>query len=227
MLLEVESLSANYGARQVLRDVSFKVSPGLVVISGRNGAGKSTLLKSIFGLVSSSAGSVRVDGEEIFGATPEKLRSKGIVYMPQGGQVFSDLTCMENLLLAGMPLDKTRATHKRAIELIHLIPTVEKKLGERARILSGGEKQWLGLCMALMPRPRLLLLDEPLAGMSDAAVTQWVQLMSDVRVTENVGILVVEQRDHVFSRESAQWLGLQNGSASTVLNVDNNAMNEL
>ena len=201
-LLTVSHLSAGYGKRQVLFDVSFTVQRGdIVLLIGGNGSGKSTLLKAIYGLVPKwhnpdaelSCATVQFISEDITHTKPYELIQKGLVYVPQKNNSFEQLTVAENLEVA--------ATHLRdKAELKNRQNTVYEKLPQLAALksrspfhLSGGEKQQLALGMALMQQPKLIMLDEPGAGL---APNTWQQNLEIIKSLNQQGItfLIVEHR---------------------------------
>lgn len=193
MNLEITDLNVWYGARHVLTDLTVTVGPGITLVTGRNGAGKTTLLKTIYGIVQPSSGSVRLNGRNILGLSPKKLRALGLGYMPQGGQVFARMDCLQNLLMAAGD-DNTRAVHSRIDALSCYFPAIAGRLGQNAGTLSGGERQMLALWMALMPSPKLLLLDEPLAALSDSSVHAFADIIEAVLLNNDTQAVIVEHR---------------------------------
>jgi len=164
-LLEIKDIHAAYGKKEVLHGVSLSVEEGrIVAVLGPNGAGKSTLLKVIAGLLRPTRGSVIFAGEDITDMLAYKRVDEGIGYFMQGGRTFPDLTVEENLKVAGVDIDK-REREKRVQEIKELFPVLQERWDMRAGLLSGGQKQQLALAITLINRPKLLLLDEPSAGM--------------------------------------------------------------
>jgi branched-chain amino acid transport system ATP-binding protein len=163
-MLEVVNLRAGYGKKQVLSGLSLRVSDGeIVALIGPNGAGKSTVLKAIYGLIPAWSGGIRYDGVRLNGSTPAKNVMRGISFAPQGKRVFGGLTVMENLAIAALQLAR-RDLKARLEEVCGLFPALKTRAGEVAGRLSSGEQQMLALARALIPRPRLLMLDEPSLG---------------------------------------------------------------
>jgi ABC-type branched-subunit amino acid transport system ATPase component len=190
-LLEVQDLTAGYGDSDILRGLSIRVDPGeLVAVIGPNGAGKSTLLKTLAGLVRPRSGRVALRGADITGAGTERIIASGLCYVPQEANVFASLSVWENLTVGAWTAPG--AFDERAGAVVELFPILAERRRSRAGTLSGGERQMLAMAMALMVEPRLLLLDEPSAGL--APVLQ--RLVFD-RVREiharGLGILLVEQ----------------------------------
>jgi ABC-type branched-subunit amino acid transport system ATPase component len=190
-LLAVDGLVAGYGESDVLRGVAVRVEPGeLVAIIGPNGAGKSTLLKTVAGLLHPRAGRVALEGRDITGGRARTIIGRGLCYVPQESNVFPSLTVAENLTIGAWVAPATIAARERLV--FDLFPVLRERRGARAGVLSGGERQMLALGMALMTEPRLLLLDEPSAGLAPA-----LQRLIFDRVREinrrGVGVLLVEQ----------------------------------
>ncbi len=190
-LLQVRGLSAGYVCDlPILRDVAIDVAEGSVtVIIGPNGAGKSTLIKAIAGLVPVSEGSVTLDGRDITGIRPDQMGELGLAYVPQTDNIFRHLTIAENLALV-LRRQPDRAV--RLAELYALFPPLADKARERAAALSGGQRQMLAVAMALARRPRLVLMDEPSAGLSPRVAGEVLELARQL-TREGVTILLVEQ----------------------------------
>jgi branched-chain amino acid transport system ATP-binding protein len=192
-LLRLENIHAAYGKLEVLRGVSFSLNPGeLVTIIGPNGAGKSTLLKIIAGTLLPSSGRVFFNDDDFtFLSTHMRIR-KGIGYCLQGGRVFPNLTVTENLKIASVsPGDEGNSNHLE--EIFSLFPVLKGMFDKRAGLLSGGERQMLAIAAALVRKPRLLLLDEPSAGLSPKIVQEVLAKIHEIRVQLGMTILLVEQ----------------------------------
>jgi ABC-type branched-subunit amino acid transport system ATPase component len=191
-LLEVDGLHAGYGDAVVLHGVSLRAEAGqLVSVVGPNGAGKSTLLKAIYGLVPPRAGSVRVAGEEIAGLRPDRLTRRGLNLVPQIDNVFPSLTVSENLKVGALGAPRTE--RRDALERVHnLFPLLRERPRQRAGTLSGGQRKLLALARALVTSPRLLLLDEPSAGLAPQAVEEVFAKLGEINAA-GIGIVIVEQ----------------------------------
>ena len=191
-LLSVHELTAGYGATAIIEDIALDVARHeITVIIGPNGAGKSTLLKSVFALTSTLAGSIKFDGRDIIGLKTSALVPLGISATPQSRNVFPSLTVEENLdvgTYAAPPPDKARTREK----VLELFPDLRGKLKQPAGELSGGQRQMVAMGRALMSEPRLLLLDEPTAGLSPAYLERIFDLLLDIREA-GITILMVEQ----------------------------------
>src|SRR5208282_4792125 len=195
-MLRLESLHAGYGGVEVLHGVSLHVDSGeIVTIVGANGAGKSTLLNAIAGVVRPSEGVVRFQSSDIAGMRAESVAAAGCVLVPEGRQIFPDLTVHENLLLGGYVRWRRRGmgdSTQEIDEICRLFPILAKRRRQHAGTLSGGEQQMLALGRALMARPRLLMLDEPSIGLAPLVVREIFTVIAQLR-SRGTTILLVEQ----------------------------------
>lgn len=193
ILLRAHDIHVGYKKLDVLHGVSLKVEgQEIVTIIGPNGAGKSTLLKTIFGLLKPHQGTVHLDGDEISPLKPRDIARRGLSYVPQGQNVFPSLTVTENLEMGGVTIRDNKLLRERMEEIFDIFPILRKRRKQRAKLMSGGEQQMLGIGRALMLRPTLLLLDEPSLGLSP----KYVQLIFEKILTINslgTAILMVEQ----------------------------------
>jgi len=207
-MLEVRHLRVSYGPTQVLRDVTFTVEPrSIVTLLGGNGSGKTTTLNALSGLVAPQGGSVLLEGQRIDGLATDRVVSLGLVQVPQGRDVWSGMTVRDNLALGAARRRDRRAIAADLEEVFGLFPVLRAKERARAGALSGGEQQMLAIGRALMARPRLLLLDEPSAGLSPVVVHQLVDTVRALRargltivlVEQNVGVdAALAERAHVL-----------------------------
>lgn len=189
--LMVRDLVAGYGELNILHGVSIDVgSDEIVTIIGPNGAGKSTLLKSIFGLVRPRSGSVVFMGEDVTGERPNRLVARGLCYVPQNRNVFPRLTVEENLQLGAFILNKPMKD--RIAGIYELFPPLKEKRRQPAGVLSGGQQQMVAIGRALMLHPKLLLLDEPTAGLSPAFARLILDKVVEINAS-GVPILMIEQ----------------------------------
>jgi len=190
-LLDVTNLDAGYGALQVLHGVDLHVEDGeYVALVGPNGAGKSTAMKSIVGIATHMGGDITFDGENIAGMKPTGIVERGIGYVPQTANVFPSLTVEENLQIGGYQLGELPAERKSAV--IEQFPVLDERLDQRAGNLSGGQQQMLAIARALIPEPRLLLLDEPSAGLAPDLVEEMFDHIDTIN-DRGVTVLIVEQ----------------------------------
>jgi branched-chain amino acid transport system ATP-binding protein len=191
-LLDAQSLVAGYlPGVNILNGCSVHVDAGeLIGIIGPNGAGKSTLIKAVFGLVPVRTGTVRLDGADITGHAAHELVGLGVGYVPQNRNVFGTLTIAENLAMGTFLAPKE---HERRLQQVtELFPLLRDRAGQRAGSLSGGERQLVAMARALMAEPRVLLLDEPSAGLSPAMQDEVFDRIAEIN-RAGVSILMVEQ----------------------------------
>ena len=192
-LLEVEGLEAGYGKKTVLQGVSFRVDEGEVVaLLGHNGAGKSTTLKTILGLLPARSGQVRFGGQVWANGDPAENVRRGIALVPQGRGVFPDLTVVENLALGAYTQADRAGIDRRMNEILELFPILAERRSQKAGTMSGGEQQMCAIGRALMSDPKLLLLDEPSAGLAPVVVQQVFELVRRIRAG-GLTVLIVEQ----------------------------------
>ena len=192
-MLDVQHLEVRYGPTEVLRDVSFTVPANTVIaLLGGNGSGKTTVLNAVSGLVAPRAGTVRVAGEDATGASPHSMVMRGVVQIPQGREVFADMTVQDNLEVGAAVQPDKRAIRHDLDEIYELFPALRARRLARAGVLSGGEQTQLAIARALMARPRLLLMDEPSVGLAPLVVETIIQTVRDLR-TRGLTILLVEQ----------------------------------
>ncbi len=194
-MIDIQNVVAGYTREiDILKGISLQVAPSeIVTLLGPNGCGKSTLLKTIAGYLLPRSGRITLRGEDVSHLPVHtKIRQCGVGFVPQTDNVFSNLSIKENLLLGGHYLP-ARDANQRIDELCQLYPVLARKLKAPAASMSGGERQVLALARALMPRPSLLLLDEPSAGLSPKVLHEVFQAIVHIRNQEKVTILMVEQ----------------------------------
>jgi len=188
-MLQVQNLTAGYGSLTVLNGVSLSLGNGARLgVFGHNGAGKTTLLRCIVGAVRPRDGKVDFDGTDIGVATVAENVRRGIAFVPQGHNVFPNLTVEQNLRIAGLLFDPSFVT-----QVYELFPVLAERCRQRAGSMSGGEQQMLALGMALMTKPKWLLLDEPSTGLAPVIVRNVMRRLADINERTGVGLIVVEQ----------------------------------
>jgi branched-chain amino acid transport system ATP-binding protein len=194
MMLQVNDLHAAYGDIEVLKGITLDIGTGeIVCLLGANGAGKSTLLKAISGVLHPSQGNVLLQDQDITRYGPHRIVRMGLSHVPEGRQIFSRLTVMQNLLLGGYPRKSKKAEAQEVFDSIfNLFPILKERLKQKAGTLSGGEQQMLAISRSLMSRPRLLLLDEPSLGLAPMVVGEIFRVIQDLR-SRGISILLVEQ----------------------------------
>jgi branched-chain amino acid transport system ATP-binding protein len=214
-MLRIDGIDVFYGDAQVLWNVSLAVNPGeIVAVIGPNGAGKSTLLRTIVNLVhprDRRGGGIFYHGSRIDGLTVEEVVSLGIAIVPEGARVFPDMDVRENLQL-GSYHPKARSKREKTMgEVLSLFPRLGERMWQKAKTLSGGERQMLALGMALMSDPELLLLDEPSLGLQPSFVTRTFEALKEIN-RRGVTLLIVEQNVAYALEISRRAYVLENGT---------------
>ncbi len=208
--IEFDNVVAGYKDFMILNNLSFKAETGTVtLLIGPNGAGKSTVLKTLFGLLKPRQGRILLGGQEIAGTSPRDLLAKGIAFVPQGRNLFGQLSVLENLELGGITIgmDETR---KRIPEILDRFPRIKERLNSKASSLSGGEQKQLEVGRALLLRPKVLLIDEPSIGLSPQVVQGVFVLLRDL-VAQGTTILMVEQNVKSALKHSDTAIALESG----------------
>lgn len=212
-LLKVDHVTSGYGDMEVLRKVSLDVKDGEIVsIIGPNGAGKSTLMKAVFGLLKPWEGTVTLAGEDISGMSPDRIVRKGMCYVPQVDNIFASLTVEENLEMGAYVLNGSLKDRKQRI--FELFPRLAERRRQRAGKMSGGERQMVAMGRALMLDPKVLLLDEPSAGLAPMLVDMIFERVADINKT-GVAILMVEQNARKSLELADRGYVLANGENRT------------
>lgn len=193
-VLDIRGLEVGYGPFTVLNGVDLRVHGGeTVALIGANGAGKSTVLKAVCGFVKPRRGTVELAGEEVTGLRPHQLLVRGCAYVAQGQDLFPDMSVLENVRMGGYRVRDRALVAERLDFVTQLFPVLRDKAATHASGLSGGERQQLKIARALMTRPRLLLLDEPTAGLSPKLVLRAFDDLRRVRAETGASVLLVEQ----------------------------------
>jgi branched-chain amino acid transport system ATP-binding protein len=216
MLLELKGVQAGYGHAQVLFDISFSIGEGEVVtLIGRNGMGKTTTVRAIMGLVRASAGEIRFAGERVEGQPPHRIARLGVGLVPEGRQIFPNLSVRENLLMAGR--DRSWGAEAWTFDrVIDFFPRLGERLSHSGTQLSGGEQQMLAIGRALMTNPRLLILDEATEGLAPVIREEiWMRL--GALKSSGLSILVIDKelealceladRHYVIEKGEIAWSG--------------------
>ena len=191
-LLSVAGLQSGYGKIRVLHGIDFHVSAGEVVaLLGPNGAGKTTMLRAVSGLLPVNAGHVRFGGRDMTNASPREAARAGLVHVIEGHRVFTQISVTDNLLLAGYDLARSERA-ARIEEALSFFPEIAEKRHQFGGALSGGQQQMLTVAQGLVRRPRLLMLDEPSAGLSPVLVDRVISVISQLR-TQGTAVVLVEQ----------------------------------
>jgi branched-chain amino acid transport system ATP-binding protein len=210
-VLNVEKLDAFYGKKQVLFGIDMALGERrIAAVIGPNGAGKSTVLRAVFGLGPQREGTIRFDDSDRSKSAPRDNIAAGIAFVPQGARVFRDLTVFENLRRGGYTLAPD-VLGARCDEAMDLFPILRERKGQKAGALSGGERQMLAFGMALMLRPRLLLIDEPSIGLAPMLVSQIFDTIVRIRDEFGTAVLIVEQQAQQILRIADQVFVIRAG----------------
>ncbi|MCH7974514.1 MAG: ABC transporter ATP-binding protein [Bacteroidetes bacterium] len=193
-MLEIKNLNTGYDKKQVLFEVNIIAEKNkITAIIGPNGSGKSTLLKAVCGAIPSWAGEINFNGSKLNGNEPPENLKLGISFCPQGNRVFDELSVKENLEIGGYILKKKKA-RERIEEVLEIFPAIRERLKQDAGTLSGGEQQMLAVARALIPKPKLLLLDEPSLGLAPNLVKDIFEKFVELNKKLGIAILIVEQK---------------------------------
>jgi branched-chain amino acid transport system ATP-binding protein len=224
--LEVAALSAQYGDFKVLHDISFMVAPGEIVsIVGSNGAGKTTTLRSIVGIIHPTGGTVTFDGARIDGHRPSEIVERGLAMVPEGRNLFRDMTVEENLMMgAHVPRVRKRA-RQRVSEMYERFATLPGLAKRYAGTLSGGQQQIVAIARALMSEPSILLMDEPSLGLSPKITLEIFALVRQIGADGTSVVLVEQNVTHALALASRAYVisegrSVMEGSASEILASD-------
>jgi branched-chain amino acid transport system ATP-binding protein len=208
--IEFDDVVAGYKDFMILNNLSFTVAKGsITLLIGPNGAGKSTVLKTLFGLLTPRQGKVRLNGDDITGASQKDLLARGIAFVPQGRNLFGQLSVYENLELGGITLGM-KTTHDRIPEVLEFFPRVKERMNSSASSLSGGEQKQLEIGRALLLRPKVLLIDEPSIGLSPIVVQDVFKLLRKL-AEQGTTVLMVEQNVKSALKYSDNAIALESG----------------
>lgn len=239
-MLKVQNISTGYGKKQVLFDVSFEVKKGdIILLAGSNGSGKSTLLKAIYGLLplwnntviaspdlirtkqSPQKGCITFNGENITGIPTSALLKKGLLYIPQNNNLFEDLTVKENLEMAGLILEP-KLLQQRIEYALSIFTSLVPHLNRTQMKLSGGEHQLLTLAMAILHQPKMILLDEPISGLSPQNITFIIENLKALNDKSGITLLIVEHRVKECLRIANKVISLKLGKVFGEMEVSGN-----
>ncbi|GHC78119.1 ABC transporter ATP-binding protein [Limoniibacter endophyticus] len=194
-MLEISNIEAAYGGVKALSGVSLLVKPGeFVSVVGPNGAGKTTLFKVIAGTVPNKAGQIRFGGRDLGRVPPHERPHLGIAHVPEGRQVFPNLTVEENLQMGAYTKAGRRDWKENFDYIVNLFPILKERRKQQAGTLSGGQQQMLAIGRGLASSPKLLMLDEPSMGLAPTVADSIFEAVVDIRAAKNVSVLLVEQR---------------------------------
>lgn len=210
-MLEVTNVDAGYGSTVILQDVSLHVEPGEVVtIVGANGAGKTTLLRTISGLVTPRTGSITFEGRDITRLAAHETVDRGVTLIPEGRQLFPDMTVRDNLLMGAYSRHARDYQDDTLHQVLELFPRLRERLDQHASSLSGGEQQMVAIARGMMARPKLLMFDEPSLGLAPIIVAQVFEVIAQVAATGTT-VLIVEQNVFHTLKAADRGYVLENG----------------
>ncbi|EAU47903.1 ABC transporter ATP-binding protein [Salipiger bermudensis] len=210
-MLEVKNVDAGYGSTVILQDISLHVEPGEVVtIVGANGAGKTTLLRTISGLVKPRTGAITFEGKDITKLEAHDTVDRGITLIPEGRQLFPDMTVRDNLLMGAYCRHARDYQDDTLHEVLELFPRLRERLDQHASSLSGGEQQMVAIARGMMARPKILMFDEPSLGLAPIIVSQVFEVIAQVAATGTT-VLIVEQNVFHTLKAADRGYVLENG----------------
>ena len=193
-MLRLDHICTGYGRLMVLDGITIVVEQGSVVgLLGANGAGKTTLVKTIMGLLPTWSGGIRFCDDAISNLSSHAIVKRGITLVPQGRELFPDMTVAENLEIAGLTQGGKKLVRELCEEQFHYFPRLKERANQRASTLSGGEQQMLAIARALMLRPKLLLLDEPTMGLAPLVIDDLALVIKKLSAERGLTIFVIEQ----------------------------------
>ena len=212
VLLSLSGIEAGYGRIRALHGIDLEVRAGeIVTLLGANGAGKTTTLKTISGLVRATAGSIKLEGQELVGKKASDIARLGVVHVPEGRHVLRGLSVRENLELGGFTVTDGAVRRSRLEHAFNLFPILKERQHQDGSLLSGGEQQMLAIGRALMHGPRVLLLDEPSMGLAPKLVIETFRIIKELNKT-GVTILLVEQNARLALKLADYGYVLETGS---------------
>lgn len=217
-LLKIEDLHAGYGRIPILRGIELSVEKdSFTGVLGHNGMGKTTLMRTIMGQIAPTAGRIVLDGQDVTGLPTHLRAARGLAYVPQGREIFSNLTVEENLQMGlldiGQPEERRRALERVLEELPRLKPILTRSGG----VLSGGEQQILAIARSLCRDPSLLILDEPTEGIQPSIVEEIIEILHDLRRTRSLTVVLVEQKLDFIEALADRTFVIQRGTITGTL----------
>jgi branched-chain amino acid transport system ATP-binding protein len=211
-MLEVRALHVHYGSIRALKGISLEVKKGeMVALIGANGAGKTTLLNTLSGFNRPKQGEILFRGREVRGLAPNEIVAQGMVQVPEGRSILTQMTVLENLEMGAYIRKDSQEVRRDLDKTLERFPRLQERRSQLGGTLSGGEQQMLAIGRALMGRPQLLLLDEPSMGLSPVLVREVFQIIREIR-TAGTTLLLVEQNARMALREADRGYVLENGS---------------
>lgn len=224
-MLQAEGIQSGYGGVTVIKGVDLSVEGEVFAILGANGAGKTTLLATLAGLVPLSSGTISLEGNDVTDSPSWARAGRGMAYVPQERGIFPDLTVLENLHVGAMTGERSRK--ERVEEVITLFPDIGARRNQLAGTLSGGESRMVAFGRALMQDPKLLLLDEPTAGLSPLYVEQFFEKITEIRAAKGVTIVLAEQNASKALEVSDRVAVLNLGEVTETMDVSSVTLEKL
>ena len=224
-MLAIKGIRSGYGGVTVIKDIDLDVKHEVFAILGANGAGKTTLLATLAGLIPLTGGRFTLDGEDVTDLPSSDRAARGLGYVPQEKGIFPDLTVLENLHVGAMIGSRSR--QERIDEVVDLFPDIGARHRQLAGTLSGGESRMVAFGRALMQDPRLLLLDEPTAGLSPLYVEQFFEKIKEIHEAKGVSIILAEQNASKALEVSDRVAVLTLGEASEAIDVTSVTLDQL
>ena len=228
-MLKVENISTYYDKVEALHDISITVEEGEIVsIIGANGAGKTTLMKSISGIITPKTGRIEFLGEDITRLRAHKIVKRGIVYIPEGREIFAEMSVQENLEMGAYSKRYSNSQiQKKTEEMYDMFTRLKERRKQLAGSLSGGEQQMLAICRGLMSEPKLIMFDEPSLGLAPVIVDDVFDTIVQINKEKKIPILIVEQNAYMALSISKRGYVIENGNVkisgeSTALLKDEN-----
>jgi branched-chain amino acid transport system ATP-binding protein len=203
-MLEVKNLRTNYGSIEALKGISITTEKGVTSVIGANGAGKSTLLKTISGLLKPGCGEIWFESKRIDSLSPPKIVRMGISYSQERAPMFPQMSVLDNLLVAGYSIRSSKELKENLEQVFQNFPILQERRKQKASTLSGGQKQMLSLARAMMPKPKLLMLDEPSLGLAPLIVQELARIMRQIAI-QGVEMLIVEE-NFWLAHKLSDWL---------------------
>ena len=213
-VLETRGLAAGYGGRSVISDINVTLNPSEVLcVIGHNGAGKSTMMKTMFGLISPDAGSVHIDGEDVTKLNPRDIAELGVAMVPEGRGVFPSLSVSDIFALGMHAVGVPKAERAERLGwVLGILPAIREFMERPASTLSGGQQQMVSIGRALLPRPRILLMDEPSIGLAPKLFQDLLAPVRKLQQEEGLSILLVEQNVREALKISDRALVVKSGA---------------
>ncbi len=211
-MLEVRTLHVHYGSIRALKGISLEVKKGeMVALIGANGAGKTTLLNTLSGFNRPKQGEILFQGRGIQGFPPNEIVARGMIQVPEGRSILTQMTVLENLEMGAYIRKDSQEVRRDLDKTLERFPRLQERRGQLGGTLSGGEQQMLAIGRALMGRPQILLLDEPSMGLSPVLVREVFQIIREIK-TAGTTLLLVEQNARMALREADRGYVLENGT---------------